>query len=625
MAPDPRHPAGPAAADRSGRWQPWAILAGGLALTAALAWYVHGAARERERLRFRAEVVQARGALRDRLETHAALLRGARGLFTARGAVAPEEFARYVRQLDLRRRYPGVQGIGWSARIRAGEADSAVAAMRRRLPDFSLWPASAPERHAIVYLEPLDARNRAAIGFNMFSHPVRREAMARARDTGAAAASGRVVLVQEITPAKQAGFLIYLPLYAGSPRTAEERRAALRGFVYSPFRAGDLLRGVLGDPDEAQLALAVYDGDPAERNLLYASHDAPPRGLTATSRFVVAGRPWTIRLAALPGMAFRGPDLGPVVAVGGVLLTVLLTSAYAGQLRARSEAERTAADLRLSEERLLASEERLREEMRTTARLYREAEAARLDAEAANRAKDQFVTVLSHELRTPLSAMLGWTRLLGLGGLDEAGVRNAVDVLDRNARVQLQLVDDLLDLSRIESGRLEIRREEVDVARPVEAALEMVKPAAEQRRVRLDAALERGAVVNGDPRRLEQIAWNLLSNAIKFTDAGGTVSVRLERAETSVRLRVTDTGRGIAREFLPHVFEPYRQEGSARGRRHGLGLGLSIVHHLVQLHGGGIEAASEGENRGATFTVRLPLAADSPGGWLAAAGTSPDG
>jgi signal transduction histidine kinase len=200
-----------------------------------------------------------------------------------------------------------------------------------------------------------------------------------------------------------------------------------------------------------------------------------------------------------------------------------------------------------------------------------------------------------------------------------------VDVLDRNARVQLQLVDDLLDLSRIESGRLEIRREEVDVAGPVGAALEMVKPAAEQRRVRLDAGLEGGAVVNGDPRRLEQIAWNLLSNAIKFTDSGGTVSVRLERAGEEVRLRVTDTGRGIAPEFLPHVFEPYRQEGSPRGRRHGLGLGLSIVHHLVQLHGGRIEAASDGENRGATFTVRLPRAGDSRGARLTAAGTSRDG
>ncbi|HEU4410843.1 MAG TPA: PAS domain-containing protein [Polyangiaceae bacterium] len=251
-----------------------------------------------------------------------------------------------------------------------------------------------------------------------------------------------------------------------------------------------------------------------------------------------------------------------------------------------------------------------------------EREALLASAEAAGRAKDEFLSTLSHELRTPLNAILGWSNLLRTGSLPEARRAQALETIERNARAQARLVDDLLDLSRIVQGKLALRAGPLEVARVVEAALEALRPAAEAKGVRLEPALDPRAAVVGDEGRLQQVAWNLLSNAIKFTAPGGRVRVRVRREPSHVELSVEDTGRGIAPDFLPHVFERFRQADGSITRAHGgLGLGLSIVRSLVELHGGAVTATSEGEGRGAAFTVRLP-AAPPPG---PAPGSSPPG
>ena len=232
-------------------------------------------------------------------------------------------------------------------------------------------------------------------------------------------------------------------------------------------------------------------------------------------------------------------------------------------------------------------------------------------AEEASRAKDEFLATVSHELRTPLAAILGWIRLLRRGGLGPEKQARALETLERNARAQSRLVEDLLDVGRIVSGKTRLEIETSDLARIVEAALESVRPAAETRSVQLQAALQ-PCTVSGDPQRLHQVLWNLLSNALKFTPAGGRVSVTLERREPWAVLTMTDTGQGIRPDFLPHVFERFRQADATVTRAHGgLGLGLAIVRHLVELHGGTVRASSPGEGRGATFTIELPLAAAS--------------
>ncbi len=254
--------------------------------------------------------------------------------------------------------------------------------------------------------------------------------------------------------------------------------------------------------------------------------------------------------------------------------------------------------------------------------LVRREQTARRRAEAASRTKDDFLATLSHELRTPLNAILGWASILARTDGDRSRVAHAVEVIDRNARVQSQMVEELLDVSRIATGRVRLALADVNVEAAADAALEAVRPAADAKGVALHKDIAAQAtLIRADPRRLQQIIWNLLSNAVRFTPSGGRVDVMARPAGLShIEILVTDTGAGIAAEFLPHVFERFRQGDSSTTRTHGgLGLGLAIVRDLAEMHGGTVFAESPGEGRGTTFTVRLPAVAARGTGATAAA------
>jgi PAS domain S-box-containing protein len=254
---------------------------------------------------------------------------------------------------------------------------------------------------------------------------------------------------------------------------------------------------------------------------------------------------------------------------------------YETAKKARTEAERAAAE---------------------NERLYRQ-------AEESSRLKEEFLATISHELRTPLSAILGWARMLRLGQLSQDQTAKALDTIERNARAQAQLVDDLLDVSRIITGKLRMDVRPADPNSFIDAAVEALMPAADAKGVRVQKVIDTAPVsIPGDPVRLQQIVWNLLSNAIKFTPRGGRVQIRSERVNSHLEIVVSDTGQGIAPEFLPHVFDRFRQADQKTSRQHGgMGLGLAIVRHLVELHGGTVHASSPGEGQGATFTVMLPI------------------
>ena len=249
---------------------------------------------------------------------------------------------------------------------------------------------------------------------------------------------------------------------------------------------------------------------------------------------------------------------------------------------------------------------------RRRAEEYREAllvseRAARSEAERATRLKDEFVATLSHELRTPLNAIVGWASILRADRRGET-ITQGVEVIERNAKLQAQMIEELLDMSRIISGKLLFELEPTDVAKLVEAAVAAVRPTADARGILLNTTVSRCRNVNADPARLQQVTWNLLTNALKFTPRGGQVNIGLSEIEEHVEMTVSDTGQGIKPEFLPFVFDRFRQADASTTRRHGgLGLGLSIVKSLVELHGGSVEVDSPGEGRGATFTVRLPI------------------
>ncbi|WP_218081309.1 hybrid sensor histidine kinase/response regulator [Anthocerotibacter panamensis] len=237
------------------------------------------------------------------------------------------------------------------------------------------------------------------------------------------------------------------------------------------------------------------------------------------------------------------------------------------------------------------------------------AEAAYQEAQEANHLKDVFLATLSHELRTPLNAIIGFSQLLMGGKLDKDGTQRAIQTIERNARLQAQLIEDLLDVSRIITGKLPLKLQVVETTAVVESALETIRPTAQAKGVEIISQLESpAATLHGDANRLQQVVWNLLSNAIKFTPRGGRVEVRLERVSEEFLLTVSDTGQGIRADFLPYVFERFRQADDTSTRIHGgLGLGLAIVHHLVELHGGTVSAYSAGEGKGAIFTVSLPV------------------
>jgi len=331
---------------------------------------------------------------------------------------------------------------------------------------------------------------------------------------------------------------------------------------------------------------------------------------------------------------FKGYSVGAVDYIFKPVSTDVLISkvnVFVDLYRRSRALKRQAQDLRRAHDELdLRVRERTEELARANQRLKaviaqrRRAEAeraelldreqkARREAERVNRTKDEFLATLSHELRTPLNAMLGWAHLLETGHLEPASAQRAVKVIKSNALAQKQLIEDILDVSRIINGKMMLKMSSVDIRGIVDGALDALRPAAEAKRITITIDVPDVLDTCGDRDRLQQVVWNLLSNAIKFTPRDGRVDVRVENLGTDLRIVVADDGLGISPAFIPHIFDRFSQADSSATRAHGgLGLGMAIVRHLVELHGGTVQAESEGEHRGATFTVTLPIRVYEP-------------
>ena len=563
---------------------PYGVLVIALILTAMAAYYSASAARTRDRLRFENVADRVKSAIDSRLDAYVAMLLGGAGLFAASDDVQLREFRAYVERLELAEHYPGIQGIGFSRLVLPEEREAIARRMKDQYPAFHFWPENgAGPTHAIVYLEPLDERNRAAIGYDMSSDPTRRAAMAMARDTAAPAASGVVRLVQEIDPSdEQKGFLIYVPVYRGGdvPVTEAERRERLMGFIYSPFRASDLLHSIQPAASR-EVEFDVYDGEPRPEGLLHEAQNVTPGPVMAIRRTRVGGRVWTLRMYPGPGFLPAGDrNVFRVVSFGGILLSVLLFAVTRTQVQARGDAERTAEELRRSEDAL----------------------------RRAIASKDEFLAVVSHELRTPLNAIVGWASMLRRGQVPPENLPHALEVIERNAVAQTRLVEDLLDISRAVAGSLRLQPGTADLTATLRGAVDAVEPSAAAQGVEIVAELAPDlGLIQADQARVQQVVLNLLSNGIKFTPRGGRVTLLAQRDRECVTIKVVDTGVGIRQEFQPFVFDRFRQADTSSTRVHGgVGLGLAIVRHLVELHGGTTEVQSAGEGQGAQFTVRLP-------------------
>ncbi|MEP6888196.1 MAG: response regulator [Nitrospirales bacterium] len=344
----------------------------------------------------------------------------------------------------------------------------------------------------------------------------------------------------------------------------------------------DLIQELSGQiaPEKISASHPMTRVHQARHAILFEDCSAQKKGLTADREYLAAHRTLGGRSVMIVPLAAHGQTLG--------VMTL-------GRLDERDPFQHE--DLELGEE--LARRTALAV---ANARLYS-------DAQDANRLKDEFLATVSHELRTPLTAILGWAQMLQGGTLDEATGQRALGSIERNAKFQSHLIEDLLDISRISTGKLRLDVRPLELAPIIEAAVDAVRPAADAKAIRIEKTIDwKAGLISGDSDRLQQVVWNLLTNAIKFTPRDGCVRITLERQNSHVHIGVSDTGQGISPEFIPYMFDLFRQGDSSITRSHGgLGLGLAIVRHVVEMHGGTVQAHSEGEGKGATFAVMLPM------------------
>lgn len=542
----------------SGAAVAWAVLASALLFTFAVTFYVRHTIGQEDLARFHNAVQSAQDLIGRRLDVYQATLESGAALWAVTDTVTAQQFETYVARLNLQERYPGIQGIGWSERISrldsGGEAE----------PD---------ERHSIRYLEPLDARNRAALGYDMYSEATRREAMARARDTGQPALSGKVRLVQEIYGREQAGFLLYVPVYRGGapdePTTVEARRETLEGFVYSPFRADDLFAGIFGSEVRPRVSFRVYDGPSVHPDALIHTSGSPaddPRWL-ATRSLLESGREWTVvfeSTEAFEGSAAAGMPWA--VLLSGIAASLWLFLLARGQARARARAE------------------------------------------AANRAKSTFLATMSHELRTPLNAIAGYVDLLEV---EVAGKVNPEQrtYLERIRVAQghlLSLIEDVLHLAKLEAGRVQFRSEPVRVPDIVRDTVSLVSSQISDREMEYREVGGAPATALADQEKVRQILLNLLTNAVKFTPAGGSIEVGWEATDGEVQISVADSGVGVEADQMESIFEPFFQvEADLTRTTHGTGLGLAISRDLARDMDGDLVVARRPDG-GSRFTLTLP-------------------
>ena len=558
------------------QWVPLAVLLLGCAVTTAAV--VNLAAREEAAAAstFRADTLAVQRLVQAQFDAMVGVTHAAAALLAASPEINFTEFRAFVSELHLATRYPGLNGIGFAARVgRRGLQDFVRTASLDGV-DLAVRPDGArPVYYPVVLMDPRVGGNESVIGFDLASDAEQQAAMDRARDSNAAAVTG-LIDTSALFGAARRELILYLPVYQrGAPvATVEQRRRALLGFVFSRLNPETMFGESMAAAASRSLAMAIYDSTTSADAMLVSSGE-PPATRRSTAGVLIAGREWLVVASAREARsAVLPPEARRILAAGG-LLSLLLFALMRAQVGAWHTAEMHAAELH-----------------------------------ATDRAKDEFLAVLSHELRTPLNAMLGWLQMLRNGSVREDRRTYALDIIERNARSQAQLIDDLLEMSRIMMGKMRLEKRPLSVVAATTAVVDSLRPDADAKGVTLhgvEAGKGEDPMIVADPGRFAQIITNLVSNGVKFTPAGGAVWVNIEADPQNVRIFVHDTGVGISPEFLPYVFDRFRQADSSTTRSHsGLGMGLAIVRDLVRLHRGNIEAYSNGPKQGSLFVVTLP-------------------
>jgi signal transduction histidine kinase/ActR/RegA family two-component response regulator len=574
---------------------PYALFAVGCLLSVAASEYLSKTAAEavdtRAHAEFLADSDQMRRQIQSGLNSYVEVIRAGAVLLSADNEISGSEFRRFVTGLRLPDRYPGLEGIGFAQCIRARDLNRFLRLLDLDGNRIRVWPANPRAVYCpTLFFDPRIDASKTALGFDVGTDAALAEAMAQARDTGEPTASPRVDGLPVWDAHGGGRVVLFLPVFRStlSLESQEARRRALIGYVFGPLDAQRLLQAITASPS---LAYEVHDGAIATPAALLAGVNVPNASgrFHSAERVQLGGRQWVIALQSLTAPDAASAPVARYTLVAGIALSLMLLLVSRAQVRAWETAARHHVVLQASAEALRESESQAR---------------------AANLAKDEFLATVSHELRTPLNVVLGWVNMLRRDAVAPGRIPQALEIIERNARQQAQLIDDLLDVSRIVMGQLRLDRHQVAVAPLVATVVESLRPDAEAKGVALRIHTSKDPCNTlGDADRLRQTIWNLVANAIKFTPSGGQAYVELSRRASHIRLTVRDTGVGIDPAFLPHVFERFKQADSTTTRVHtGVGLGLAIARHLVELHGGTIEAHSQGVGHGATFIVELPAA-----------------
>lgn len=578
--------------ESSSKWGAWTILLTGILLSAFAAFYVAKKNQNEDWLRFEYEKDSFLSRFEGRMMGYEGALIQTRAFLLNSTDVEIQELQGYIKDTELFKRFPGLQGLGYSMIINPKNLESHLREIRKIMPFYKVWPESENEIYtSIIVLEPTDWRNKRAIGYDMFSEPLRREAMATARDQNRAIMTRKVVLVQEKEGEKLPGFNLYLPHYKKGSKisTLEERRKNIVGYVYSPFRAPELFKAIASDID-MKLDVEVFEGNKISTDNIFFNYDGKfsskeYSGLASIERININGRNLTFRFSTLPTFEKASSIYKNFfVFLFGTLITLFLTWVYI-----------------LSRKQILAMKI-IAAEQEKLLHIEKEHVAAR----------DDFLSIASHELKTPLTSLKLQSQVMMRSikrndpeALSHDKVTHLIKQIDNQTSRLTRLVDDMLDISRIRTGRLKMQKEEVDVSEIILEVIERLHP----QFIKVtgnapDVQIDGKITACWDRFRIEQVLTNLFTNAIRYGNEK-PIQVKVAKNKELVSISVIDQGIGIAPENVDRIFDRFERAGMSASEVSGLGLGLFITNQIVKAHGGNIDVTST-TGKGSTFTVNLP-------------------
>jgi signal transduction histidine kinase len=557
----------------------------------------------KDKARFISEVTDRKKILNYKITSSIALLKATRGFIKTNDQITGKKFKTFINSFDIQNQFQSMQGIGYSKKAILSGVSGFINSMNGDgNSDFRIFPdGERDEFQPILFLEPHDFINEKEIGFDMLTDKVRFQAMNMAMKSGNPTASGRTALYSKDKKTSESVFYLYLPVYKGEklPVTKEDRENQLDGYVFSFFRLDDFMGEIYQTVSEKDVGVIIYDGAIKSENILASSNNGLEEvesSFVETEILDVADRKWIVQYKSLPSFVVKSDAKWTFIIPGcGLLLTILLFGLTYTEANSRLRFENIALELKIAEKeknKLLLSEKK-----------------SRLQAERSNRIKDEFLSVISHELRTPLNAIIGWTRIIKGNNVADSTKNRALKTIEKNIRLQSELVDELIDFSKLNSNNISLEKKLIKFNNLVDESIEETQPLALKKNIELiqKSNLQRDQI-NCESKTIKRALVNLIKNAIKFTPKNGRVELISKRIDEKIQLRIKDTGQGIEPDLLPHIFDKFKQADSSITRKHGgLGLGLAIARQTIRLHNGDINVESKGKGEGTEFIVEIPV------------------